>query len=66
MEVYFLRHGETPWNREKRIQGSTDWIDLTDCGIDPQLKLFPMLTTARKQTTAIVVSATKVQSISQT
>ena len=34
MEVYFLRHGETPWNREKRIQGSTDWIDLTDCGIE--------------------------------
>ena len=33
MEVYFLRHGETPWNREKRIQGSTGWVDLTDCGI---------------------------------
>ena len=33
MEVYFLRHGETPWNREKKIQGSTESIDLTDFGI---------------------------------
>ena len=33
MEVYFLRHGETEWNRERRIQGSTDWTDLTDAGI---------------------------------
>lgn len=34
MEVYFLRHGETPWNREKRIQGSTEWVDLSDCGVE--------------------------------
>ena len=34
MEVYFLRHGETPWNREKRIQGSTEWVDLTDYGVE--------------------------------
>ena len=33
MEVHFLRHGETPWNCEKRIQGSTGWVDLTDCGV---------------------------------
>ena len=33
MEVYFLRHGETEWNREKRIQGSTEWTDLTDEGV---------------------------------
>ncbi len=32
MEIYFLRHGETPWNRERRIQGSTGWIDLTEEG----------------------------------
>ena len=29
--VYFLRHGETPWNRERRIQGQTD-IELSDKG----------------------------------
>ena len=33
MEVYFLRHGETAWNRTKRIQGSTAWTDLTDEGV---------------------------------
>ncbi len=31
MDLYFMRHGETPWNREGRIQGATD-IDLTDFG----------------------------------
>lgn len=34
MEVYFLRHGETPWNREKKIQGSTAWVDLTGFGVE--------------------------------
>ena len=34
MEVSLLRHGETPWNREKRIQGSTEWVDLTDYGVE--------------------------------
>jgi broad specificity phosphatase PhoE len=33
MEVYFLRHGETAWNRTKRIQGSTAWTDLTPEGV---------------------------------
>ena len=33
MEVYFLRHGETEWNRERRIQGSTEWTDLTEEGV---------------------------------
>ena len=33
MEVYFLRHGETEWNREKRIQGSTESIDLNAAGV---------------------------------
>lgn len=34
MEVYLLRHGETPWNREKKIQGSTEWVDLSDFGVE--------------------------------
>lgn len=33
MEVCFLRHGETEWNQEKKIQGSTEWTDLTDGGV---------------------------------
>lgn len=31
MEIYIVRHGETIWNREKRIQGSTD-IELNEEG----------------------------------
>ena len=33
MEIYFLRHGETEWNKVHRIQGSTEWPDLTDEGV---------------------------------
>ena len=33
MEIYFLRHGETEWNKVHRIQGSTEWTDLTDEGV---------------------------------
>ncbi len=33
MTIYFLRHGETAWNRERRLQGSTYGIDLTDFGV---------------------------------
>ena len=28
-----MRHGETEWNRERRIQGSTEWTDLTCEGL---------------------------------
>lgn len=31
MEIFIVRHGETLWNREKRIQGSAD-IELSDYG----------------------------------
>ena len=31
MNIYLLRHGETDWNREKRIQGRTD-IGMNDRG----------------------------------
>jgi len=33
MEIWFLRHGETEWNAERRIQGSTAWTDLTGEGV---------------------------------
>lgn len=31
-DVYFLRHGQTDWNREKRLQGSVSHPQLTDEG----------------------------------
>ena len=33
MEVWFLRHGQTAWNREHRIQGSTAEIDIDEEGV---------------------------------
>lgn len=33
LEVYFMRHGETPWNRAKVLQGSIDHTDLTAVGV---------------------------------
>ena len=32
-EVYFLRHGETTWNRAKVLQGSVAYTDLTRKGV---------------------------------
>lgn len=31
MEIYIVRHGETLWNRDKKLQGSTD-IELSEYG----------------------------------
>ena len=33
LEVYFLRHGETTWNRAKVLQGSVPYTDLTKKGV---------------------------------
>ena len=33
LEVYFLRHGETTWNRGKILQGSVPYTDLTYKGV---------------------------------
>lgn len=37
MELYIVRHGETLWNRDKRLQGSVD-IELSDYGRELAIK----------------------------
>lgn len=34
MKIFFVRHGETSWNVEGRLQGQIDEIQLTKKGID--------------------------------
>lgn len=33
MDIYFLRHGETPWNLSHKLQGRTHHTDLTEFGV---------------------------------
>ncbi|MBQ8913822.1 MAG: histidine phosphatase family protein [Lachnospiraceae bacterium] len=37
MELYIVRHGETPWNKDKRLQGNVD-IRLNDYGRELAVK----------------------------
>jgi len=38
MQLILIRHGETLWNKEKRVQGTTD-IELSATGIEQARKL---------------------------
>ena len=37
MELFIVRHGETLWNKDRRLQGSTD-ISLNDYGRELAVK----------------------------
>ena len=43
-EIWFIRHGETAWNREGRLQGWKD-IALNDAGIDQAAQLAARIAT---------------------
>lgn len=53
MNLYVVRHGETIWNKEKRVQGITD-MPLTDKGMADSKKLIPII---RKLNIDIVISS---------
>lgn len=46
MEIYIVRHGETLWNRDKRLQGSTN-IELSDYGRELAIKTGEALSDTR-------------------
>ena len=53
MNIYLLRHGETSWNREERLQGLTD-VPLNSFGVEQSRRLVPWF---RKTKVATVVSS---------
>ena len=53
MLLYLVRHGETDWNRDRRIQGSTD-IPLNDTGRSQATAIGKLL--AQRQWDAVVTS----------
>lgn len=42
MQLYIVRHGETVWNLEHRVQGQTD-VPLTDNGRNQAKELQPLI-----------------------
>ena len=53
MLLYLVRHGETDWNRSRRIQGRTD-IELNDTGREQALATSRLL--ARREWNAVISS----------
>lgn len=55
MEILFIRHGETDWNREMRIQGGIAEIDLNERGVrQAELTRDGLLTAGYRFDTAFV------------
>ena len=53
MNLYVVRHGETTWNKEHRVQGITD-MPLTEKGIEDTKELIPLI---KKLNIDIVISS---------
>jgi Fructose-2,6-bisphosphatase len=48
LDLYIFRHGETDWNRERRLQGHTD-IPLNQTGVDQAHKLAELIAPFKPQ-----------------
>jgi broad specificity phosphatase PhoE len=46
LKLYLVRHGQTLWNQEGRLQGHTD-IPLSEAGVEEALQLAPLLEPCR-------------------
>lgn len=55
MKIYLLRHGQTDWNLEGRLQGRKD-IPLNDCGREQMLTVAEHLQVLKFQTDVIISS----------
>ena len=54
MKLILIRHGETHWNRERRVQGGDSDIELNEAGLNQAKKLAAFL---GKENIAIIVSS---------
>lgn len=57
MKLVLVRHGETHWNRERRVQGGSSDVELSDVGIKQAKKLASFL--SNEKVTAIASSPLK-------
>lgn len=57
MKLILVRHGETYWNRERRVQGGSSDIELNDVGIEQASRLASFL--GNEKVTAIASSPLK-------
>ncbi len=55
MQIYLVRHGETDWNRENRLQGQTD-IPLNNTGISQAHQLRQKINARNLKFDAVYVS----------
>ncbi len=55
MQIYLVRHGETDWNRENRLQGQTD-IPLNNTGISQAYQLRQKINARNLKFDAVYVS----------
>ena len=57
-KIYIVRHGETPWNAEGRMQGQTHNIDLSQTGIEQMHEVGQFINQKAANNTPIAIIST--------